>query len=92
LYNSTNGPGWKHHDNWLTGPVRNWYGIGLTGDGKRVNAIFLGEGNNLTGSIPSSLGNLSNLSELGLESNQLNGSIPSETWQPFKSYLSKFIL
>jgi hypothetical protein len=27
LYESTNGSGWYNHDGWLTGPVKDWYGI-----------------------------------------------------------------
>ena len=28
LYNSTDGPNWYNHDNWLTSaPVKNWAGI-----------------------------------------------------------------
>ena len=34
LYNSTNGPGWLHHKNWLRGPVSTWQGITLTDDNK----------------------------------------------------------
>ena len=41
LYNSTNGPSWTHHDNWLTGPVGSWYGIYLTDGGKRVGYILI---------------------------------------------------
>ena len=30
LYNSTDGPHWLHHDNWLTTqPVQTWYGISI---------------------------------------------------------------
>ena len=55
LYDSTNGPGWKYSDNWLTGPVSAWRGITVTGD--RVTSIIL-EANKLKGIIPSSFGKL----------------------------------
>jgi len=42
-----------------------------------LEVLFLG-GNQLSGSIPSELGNLSNLQELSLGDNQLSGSIPPE--------------
>src|SRR5436853_4138149 len=74
LYNSTNGPAWHHHDNWLTGPVSSWYGI--TVNASRVTEILL-KFNNMNGSIPSSIGNLTNLELLGLYVNQLSGHIPS---------------
>ena len=27
LYNNTNGSGWTHKNNWLTGSVNTWYGV-----------------------------------------------------------------
>jgi len=48
LYNSTDGPNWYNNSGWLTGPIENWFGIGLNGD--RVNSVALG-GNNLKGGI-----------------------------------------
>src|SRR6266536_2508277 len=75
LYNSTNGPNWNNHTNWLTkSPVSTWYGIGVVNT--RVTMIRL-ERNNLNGKIPSSIGNLVNLYNLYLNNNQLSGSIPS---------------
>src|SRR5437660_162780 len=81
LYNSTDGPNWYFNDGWLTGPVNTWTGIKVTGT--RVTWIDL-IGNNLKGSIPSSLGNLANLDVLALgsyavafEFNELSGNIPS---------------
>ncbi len=74
LYNSTNGPGWLHNDNWLTGPVESWYGI-FTG-GERITAIVLNN-NNLNGSIPPSLGDLTEIGSLYLEDNYLTDTIPA---------------
>lgn len=74
LYNSTDGPHWINHVNWLTKqPVPYWNGVHVTGN--RVTEISL-YGNKLSGTIPSSLGNLSKLQSLVLFSNQLTGSIP----------------
>ena len=75
LYNSTEGLNWVDHTNWLTkNPVSTWYGITVTNG--RVIQINL-YSNNLTGSIPSSLSNLVNLTIFGLGDNHLTGSIPS---------------
>src|SRR6266496_4125775 len=75
LYNSTNGPNWNNHTNWLTkNPVSTWYGVTIKN--KRVTQIVLPM-NNLTGSLPSSLSDLISLNHLELQKNQLIGSIPS---------------
>ena len=76
LYNSTNGAGWTNHTNWLqTNTPCSWYGIHCAGG--HVTEITL-HGNNLSGSIPAQLGNLSYLTGLWLYDNQLTGSIPPE--------------
>src|SRR6266511_373673 len=76
LYNSTGGPNWVNHTNWLTSnPVSTWYGIISVSNGRVIHINL--ETNNLTGQLPSSIGNLQKLGTLRLAVNQLSGSIPS---------------
>ena len=87
LYDVTNGPGWTHDDGWGTdAPLRTWYGV-ETDDAGRVLSLNLGgtRGANglwrrhgLVGPIPPELGNLTRLSRLQLEGNDLKGPIPPE--------------
>jgi Leucine-rich repeat (LRR) protein len=78
LYNSTNGDEWIDNTNWKSGPINTWYGVTVEDD--RVTQLNL-LNNNLTGTIPSSIGDLTSLTLLWLGSNQLTGSIPSEIWE-----------
>ena len=79
LYNSTNGASWANKTNWLgaAGTENTWYGVTTDAGNTTVQQLKL-QNNNLVGTLPSSLGNLSNLTNLGLNSNQLTGSIPTE--------------
>ena len=75
LYNSTNGKDWSFKTNWLSNkPVAEWLWVGVSGS--RVVTLKLNS-NNLKGSIPSSIGNLTQLKELELYGNKLGGQIPS---------------
>ena len=77
LYNATGGPSWTRRDNWLsTNPLATWHGVQVDTDG-RVTSLALG-GNNLTGSLPAQIGDLTNLTILQLYNNKLTGSIPVE--------------
>ena len=74
LYNSTNGNNWKNHTNWLTAsPVSSWYGIIVSG--KKLKEILL-EQNQMTGSLPASIGNFKDLTDLSFRSNRIGGSLP----------------
>jgi Leucine-rich repeat (LRR) protein/protocatechuate 3,4-dioxygenase beta subunit len=86
LYNSTNGDGWTNNSGWKTPPLDTdgfampgteggWYGITVEAD--QVIRIAFGS-NQLSGSIPTELDNLSNLQYLWLNDNQLSGGIPSQ--------------
>lgn len=76
LYNSTNGIAWVNHTNWLSvSPINTWNGVSTDVNGRVTDLILYF--NNLSGTIPTSIGNLTNLQTLQLGSNQLTGSIPS---------------
>ena len=76
LYNATSGDNWANNDNWLSDkPLGEWHGVTTDSDG-RVRRLYL-QDNQLSGEVPSELGNLSNLEWLWLQRNQLSG-VPSE--------------
>ena len=75
LYNATNGAQWKNKTNWLSDkPLNQWYGVETDAAG-RVQLLLLRD-NQLSGTIPAALGNLTNLQGLNLQRNQLSGTIP----------------
>lgn len=77
IYNNDNGVNWPPSFQWtLSNPVSTWYGV--TVNGNRVTALDYpgGGGNNLKGPIPTSIGNLTALTDL-LMDDSLYGPIPS---------------
>ena len=74
LYEATSDSGWISSTNWLVGPVVTWRGV--TVENNQVTELQL-EFNNLSGSLPASIGNL-DLTRFDVSDNQLIGSIPSE--------------
>ena len=77
FFNATNGPGWKYKNNWLShSPIETWYGIVVDDEG-RVSEINM-FANDLAGTIPPEIGELSELKRLYLESNGVSERIPAE--------------
>ena len=76
LYNATGGDNWSDNTNWLaTNTPCSWHGITCEAGNVTELALY---SNQLSGSIPSEIGNLTALTELSLPSNQLSGPIPPE--------------
>jgi len=76
LYISTDGTNWTTNLDWLlTATPCSWHGVACaTGHVSRLDLAT----NNLVGTVPPELGNLSGLTQLLLGSNQLTGPIPPE--------------
>lgn len=74
LYNALGGTGWTNHENWGSDkPLSQWHGVQV--EDNRVTALYL-ENNNLTGEIPSEIGNLTSLKILHISSNNIRGILP----------------
>ena len=76
LYNSTDGDNWTSNRGWLlSADPCSWFGVMCSSGHVTVLSLSV---NNLTGSIPTDLGNLTSLELLALGSNSLTGSIPAD--------------
>ncbi len=78
LYNSTNGAAWTTNTGWLgaAGTECSWYGVACDGGETTVIRLHL-YNNNLVGTLPSSIGDLTGLVVLWLYLNDLSGPIPA---------------
>jgi len=89
LYNSTDGDNWTNNAGWMGAAGTECFWVGVTCTNESVSRIYF-FGNGLKGTIPSELGDLSNLMSLSLMGNALRtsddvkkrngitGSIPKE--------------
>ena len=76
LYEATDGDNWTNNTNWLSDrPLDEWYGVTTNNDG-RVTRLMLND-NGLSGTLPTSLGDLKNLEWLNLGNNELSGTLAS---------------
>ena len=81
LYVSTDGDNWTNNTNWdinatpTPNELSSWYGVTVRQG--EVASLEL-QDNNLIGTLPAELGDLSNLEELSLHLNSLSGEIPIE--------------
>ena len=88
FYNATGGDGWSNKSGWKTEPLYpdgfampgtegTWAGIGVDAGTGHVTGIGL-PSNNLTGSLPAELGDLTYLQVITLYVNSIGGSLPAE--------------
>lgn len=75
FYHATGGNGWTQSSGWLveSDPTL-WHGV--TVNEGHVEKLVL-QNNNLTGSLPAQLADLSRLTELNVRDNQLSGALPA---------------
>ncbi len=77
LYNATGGANWTNNTNWLsTEALSEWYGTRTDANGRVVQLSLIQ--NELSGTIPAALGDLTHLQKLFLMQNMLSGTIPVE--------------
>jgi Leucine-rich repeat (LRR) protein len=76
LYNATDGPNWNKNTNWNTAAsVSDWEGVTVTNGRVTILNLWV---NNMTGTIPPEIGNLTELTNLQFAINNLSGVIPPE--------------
>ncbi len=77
FYESTGGANWTNNSNWLSDqPLGQWHGVTTNAEGEVIRLEL--RINNLSGSLPASLGQLDALEVLSLDRNSLSGSLPAE--------------
>jgi hypothetical protein len=86
LYNATAGKDWEDNSDWLDLGSADWFGVMVSDPQFDENGNFILHScnvldislpeNNLVGTIPSTVANLTKLEKLDLSGNELQGSIP----------------
>lgn len=77
IYNSLDGPNWTDNTNWLTpdSSITTWSHVTVSGG--RVTQLNLNN-NNISGTIPPEIGNLSALGSLAMDGAGLTGTLPPQ--------------
>jgi Leucine-rich repeat (LRR) protein len=78
IYDATAGPNWNNSAGWkgAAGTECDWFGVDCNFEQTHVLSLQLHD-NNLVGTIPSSIGQLSEIRSIYLSRNQLDGRIPA---------------
>lgn len=77
FYNATGGAGWDDDNYWNSASaIGSWYGVETDAQGLVTELVL--DDNNLTGTLPALLANLTELRRLVLNGNSLSGPIPRE--------------
>ncbi len=79
FYKSTNGEDWINKWDTTNCDICSWYGItcnGFSPDASRVSKLGLSN-NNLSGTLPLDIGEMSNMRVLDLSNNHISGSLPT---------------
>ncbi len=82
FYNSTNGDNWNFNTNWNSRfSAEMWNGVSTINinDELHVSGIQL-QNNNVTGTIPNSIGNLPELEAFNIFINSVTGELPPQIW------------
>ena len=95
FYDATNGNSWKNKENWKSGDICAWHGIGCN-PSNMVQSISL-DRNNLNGSVPASLWQLQNLQHVNLRMNlltslSLTGLLTSDSQNEPRSPLETIVV
>jgi 5'-3' exonuclease len=75
IYNALGGPEWTNNQNWGSDKdISEWYGVRV--ENNYVTRLDLVE-NNLSGTLPSTIGDLTQLNYLELYNNKIEGTLPA---------------
>lgn len=87
FYNATLGHQWHRSDNWLSNKsFSEWYGLYVDKTDESIITGIILSANNLGGTLPASLGKLTNLTNIQIPFNSIEGTLPSEWYTLSKMY------